>query len=412
MPIKFRCQHCRQFLGISRAQASSVVDCPTCGRTIRVPDLDGRVKALPKPKIDSKDSVLVKALDAVAAIGNEPADHDSDSQDESDGFDDGDFESNSPAQHEVQAIELEPLPVPEPVELAPVGSPAQLANDGLSAGQSTKAESAAADANPKNEGLNSTAAPGDGWKQLMAAAQAEDLSDEDLKSSVPAAAKSTTSSDSPKPTQTEPQQNSPTTLFAMIGIAAMIFAVGFWLGRVTTINAGPTASNGGTNSNPTNANDANNDGDFNGLDVAIRGRVTYRTETGKRLPDREARVIVLPADWSGAGRLPAAGFQNGAAIQDRRIAIASIREMGGDFCITREDGGFDIKLKSSGQFHVLVLSNSLSREAGDEDEKVEDLASKYFDRSIQLLGQVKYHTELIRYSGDGTEPLDHSFQRT
>ncbi|HID22034.1 MAG TPA: hypothetical protein EYP14_06490, partial [Planctomycetaceae bacterium] len=69
MPIKFRCKHCRQLLGIARSRAGAVVDCPACGRTIRVPGLDGRVDPIPTPALDFQDSELVRALDELAAIG-------------------------------------------------------------------------------------------------------------------------------------------------------------------------------------------------------------------------------------------------------------------------------------------------------------------------------------------------------
>ncbi len=68
MPIKFRCPLCQQFLGISRAQARMIVDCPTCGRSIRVPNLDGSVAPLPKPALDLKDDALANALEQLASI--------------------------------------------------------------------------------------------------------------------------------------------------------------------------------------------------------------------------------------------------------------------------------------------------------------------------------------------------------
>jgi hypothetical protein len=37
MPIRFRCQHCTQLLGIARRKAGSQVRCPTCQREILVP---------------------------------------------------------------------------------------------------------------------------------------------------------------------------------------------------------------------------------------------------------------------------------------------------------------------------------------------------------------------------------------
>jgi hypothetical protein len=68
MPIKFRCQHCRQFLGISRAKAGELFDCPTCGWTLRVPDLDGTIRPLPDPGLDMGDSKLAQALDELASM--------------------------------------------------------------------------------------------------------------------------------------------------------------------------------------------------------------------------------------------------------------------------------------------------------------------------------------------------------
>lgn len=69
MPIKFRCQHCDQLMGISRSKAGEIVDCPTCGLSVRVPGLDGEIAPIPQPKLDLKDENLTNALDELAAIG-------------------------------------------------------------------------------------------------------------------------------------------------------------------------------------------------------------------------------------------------------------------------------------------------------------------------------------------------------
>ncbi|WP_145179529.1 hypothetical protein [Gimesia aquarii] len=69
MPIKFRCQHCDQLMGISRSKAGEIVDCPTCGLSVRVPGLDGQIAPIPQPKLNLKDSELSNALDELASIG-------------------------------------------------------------------------------------------------------------------------------------------------------------------------------------------------------------------------------------------------------------------------------------------------------------------------------------------------------
>jgi hypothetical protein len=40
MPIRFRCLHCDKLLGIGRRKAGAMVNCPSCSRTIQVPNLE------------------------------------------------------------------------------------------------------------------------------------------------------------------------------------------------------------------------------------------------------------------------------------------------------------------------------------------------------------------------------------
>jgi phage FluMu protein Com len=40
MPIRFRCRHCQQLLGIARRKAGQSVRCPTCRREVTVPHED------------------------------------------------------------------------------------------------------------------------------------------------------------------------------------------------------------------------------------------------------------------------------------------------------------------------------------------------------------------------------------
>ncbi len=48
MPIRFRCPHCQQLLGIARRKAGTKVECPTCRTTLLVPGTDqADVPALP-----------------------------------------------------------------------------------------------------------------------------------------------------------------------------------------------------------------------------------------------------------------------------------------------------------------------------------------------------------------------------
>jgi hypothetical protein len=71
MPIQFRCQYCRQRLGIADSRAGALVDCPACGRSLRVPTAAGTASpasgtATAKPEPDPH---LQSALQQLSQIG-------------------------------------------------------------------------------------------------------------------------------------------------------------------------------------------------------------------------------------------------------------------------------------------------------------------------------------------------------
>jgi hypothetical protein len=72
MPITFRCLHCSHLLGISRSKAGDLVDCPACGRTIRVPDLDGKIRPVTTEGINPADPRLMQAFEDLAEIEAQP----------------------------------------------------------------------------------------------------------------------------------------------------------------------------------------------------------------------------------------------------------------------------------------------------------------------------------------------------
>ena len=458
MPIKFRCQHCRQFLGISRAQAGGIVDCPTCGRTIRVPELDGTVSPLPKPGLDPKDSKLAAALSELASIGDEdglpaPA---QDAFDKSpanaeretsmpDSDSDGkrpspllrnfvvlgpegepvDFDA-LPDPSSVPPVDpeapptggnigtLDEIPPPAPVEV-PVVKP-EPAIDPLP----PPAEDAALpndDSMKQDRPWAETAQPGDSWKKLLAAANNQ--SEEEPSESDPAPQPATTAESKAAPSAGTPVSTGGLPiglLFALLGLGAALFAGGFFMGRVTTVggdDANPQPKSGteveaddGKGSTP--GSETPDPGSTEAR-VAFRGRITFQSD-GQRKPDRGARVIVLPKERTGTLKLPVAGFRSGDPDSDQRIAIAALTAMGGAFALASDEGEFEVSLPSSGHFYVLVLSNSVMREGDNPDPDAEATAGEYFDRPAQLLGRVECYLEEVRWDGDGAEPLDHSFR--
>ncbi len=68
MSIQFRCVHCRQLLGISSSRAGTQVDCPACGRTLRVPAETGGQSAPLRAVSPQIDAGLLGALEELATL--------------------------------------------------------------------------------------------------------------------------------------------------------------------------------------------------------------------------------------------------------------------------------------------------------------------------------------------------------
>src|SRR5579871_6878326 len=47
MPIRFRCRHCDQLMGIARRKAGMMVQCPTCHNQVLVPQTGSEEQAAP-----------------------------------------------------------------------------------------------------------------------------------------------------------------------------------------------------------------------------------------------------------------------------------------------------------------------------------------------------------------------------
>jgi hypothetical protein len=120
---------------------------------------------------------------------------------------------------------------------------------------------------------------------------------------------------------------------------------------------------------------------------------------------------VLPVERKGTAKLSVTGLRSGDQAEDQQFVEAGIRTLGGDVATTTGSGEFEIKLPGSGQFYILALSNSLSRDDEVDTFEVEQALTSYFERPAQLLGQFMHHFEEVRYSGAGVTPWDFSFGR-
>jgi hypothetical protein len=368
MPIKFRCQNCRQFLGISRAQAGMVVDCPACGRTLRVPNLDGTVESLPAPEMDLDDSSLAKALDELASIGKNNV---------------SGSRSQPKSQPGERVEELEPAPQQKPVVLKaqqradPVAPPKRV-------GPATAESDVTAPARSPSRELESLARS----PSLMANVEHD------------------------TPRQGWLSARHVFLLSCTIGITAA--GVGYVAGRIGGANKDTTGKLPDRNNvSVQKGNHRGRSGQDPFAAVTIHGRITYKTTEAGSLPDSGARILVLPAQRKGEAKLSVAGFRVSDSASDFRVAKAVMKELGGAVAIADEKGNYELPLSTAGDYRILVLSHYQARDAEEPiDPELVTLLATYFDRPNQLLGRLRYESIDLRYKGDAPILWDHSFDKS
>lgn len=380
MPIKFRCDHCRQFLGISHSKAGMLVDCPTCGRTIRVPDPEGKRLPLPDLKLNLKDSKLANALDELARLSearpgpNEP--------ESAVAVVEGD---DAAARNVAAPLPPQVIPAPIPVEPLVVAKPIPL--------QTHDARQPAAVAS---------------MQELAALASIPAVRD-------PAAEQPVVDVEMALPVrQVIGRSTWSWNVVSWIVVASWLgFIAGFLIGRgdrsamQTAKDAEP--AKGHPAANGAARNDPFADGS---KAVAVRGRITFVTEAGDRRPDRGARVLLLPEQRSGTAKLPVTGFRPADSEADGQIAAAALRALGGDVAIVDEAGDFAAAALKPGTYRVLALSHFQPRDdRSPMDASLKALLESFFDKPEQLLGKCRYHLDDLKVSGQEPALWDFSFER-
>ena len=372
MPIKFRCPHCRQFLGISRNRAGAVVDCPACGRSLRVPSSDGTVEPLLPPKLDLKDSALATALDELAMIGRVPTDANS-----------PDHESTV-AGSRAAALPT-PVPQPEPIALEPP-LPAERI-------ESTSAATAKNDSDPA-ETATAAVPASDSIAGILRHSDREHPFHGP--SSRPAGQR----------IGRGPLAVLILLLLAVVGSGG--FLAGYFLGSRRPV---PPVSSDSEKSHA--GKPLANKGEAGGESAAVTGRITYRTGGGESQPDSGARVIVLPEQRAGTARLSVIGLRPADTPADLRLARAGLRAQGGDVAVVDAQGAYSIHLPRAGSYHILTLSHHQARDDADETPDVaraQSVLEAFVDRPRSLVGRLQFHLATLRYSGHGTQIWDDAFE--
>jgi hypothetical protein len=406
MPIKFRCNYCRQFLGISRAQAGGVVDCPTCGRSIRVPLLDGTVQPLPTPELNLQDAHLARALDELAQLGDlidQPvgAKPVAGAKVSAMGFmresdDDGDDDANQIPQPIPEPIPIEVPIAPTPVPLEP---PVQALDP---PGGDIVAE-------PRSAGVNSSRA-NDRERSLFA--ELASLAPPPIVASGSAAVAQEPMSirlgddglrpgshlDEQPALNRRPMSSSTYSLSKMMAIAGL-FLSGMFVERfVRVLESLSTPAVSSVTAPVIEQPQAG----------GLSGRITFKSAEGESKPDRGARLILFPEERPGEVKLPLIGFRPSDGEADTRVAAAAMKALGGAVATVDESGRFEIDLPA-GSYRVLVLSRFQSR---DEKLPIDPALLKqlaaYIEKPAELLGLTQFHFAPLRVKGTG-DIWDHSF---
>lgn len=374
MPIKFRCEHCRQFLGISHTKSGSLVDCPTCGRTIRVPDSQGHVQPLPEPKLNLKDVKLATALEELAMFGQEA------SREPESAVAVADPEEAAPK------LPVAPPIVPVPIRIEPVVVSKPIPID-----------------------IPDTQKPAAVASMHELAALANQSAVRDLASEQPVVDVELLPRLQPPPSSEIKRVG-----VSWIVIALLIgFIAGFGVGRLDR-SAVASKEPVGADGKPavSNANAPANGANPSGPSIAVRGRITYQTDSGDRQPDRGARVLLLPEKRSGTTKLAVNGFRSVDADADSQVAAASLRALGGDIVIVDDEGNFASTSLKPGTYRILALSHFQPRDERTATEPaVKALLDTYFDRPEQLLGKCRYQLAELKVSGQAPALWDHLFER-
>lgn len=358
MPIKFRCSHCRQFLGISPTKAGELTDCPACGRTVRVPNLDGTVAPLPTTRIDPGDSQLAEALSALSRIG-EPV---------------------PTTQSAVAAvIATRPIATPTPAPVA-IPIPPPLPTDRVE---------------PTLASVSTSPSYGEGAPDLLFIP--DDPAD--------------------KPARLHSRGGRPRELriAALILAAAALLLIGFFAGRAfeqrssrqlpTPAAAPQVARPAAVRPQPAQAQVADP------VSVTgVGGTITWQTADGQTRNDGGTRVIAFPAVRPAQPPLAVAGFRAGAVGNERQRATTAIRDASGDCVVADDTGRYSLQL-AAGQYDLLILSRHQPRDSTlPLDARINELLAAWFDQPSGLVGSVAVAHFSVDFDGSSLR-LDHAFSR-
>ncbi|MCP4783600.1 MAG: hypothetical protein GY903_17035 [Fuerstiella sp.] len=368
MPIKFRCKHCHQLLGISRSRASAVVDCPQCGRSLRVPELDGRTRRLPNPESEVKrDSALLSALSELSVLGQD---------DQASAA-----ERTEPAAEQGTEVAAPDVVLPEPLAMSePVD--VEITCDAAAPEADIEFDAPI----PLVESLNELAA----FEQQKP--------------------NGVVSIDVLRDMREVSRGPSSMTFPLLSGIAMLLLGipVGWWVGQrsadVTgSVDATPDALPLPEMDVPIPVRPVGNG-------ISIQGTIEYLAASGRTLPDSGAIALLLPVDRQGTIKLNARSLKQPAGNLDLAATVAALSALGGAVGLAEEDGSYQLTSPQDVDCILIVVSR--------HQERADDLAAPpqavsvleaWFDSTNHVLGRLAVKTVEISQQNLKGLPVDVQF---
>ena len=368
MPIKFRCVHCGQYLGISHSKAGTVVDCPTCGRSVKVPQKDGQAERVGTPALDHADSQLAQALNEVAAIA------------QSSSVALPEIPSRYRQSGDVRETREVHAPPPKVVPAAPQ-PPAERIE-------------------PAEEEAEETRSANSALEELASLAQAES-------SEVPPS-KTTPSPFRQAPGQFPWTNEVPWKLwlaFIAVGFVAIIigFAVGRWDRTNHSEPSAPDADQTAAQPTALQKSPPQPVDPMTSLgQIAVRG--TVKTSSGKAgsaiQTDKNAWIYAFPLNPAGEKKIPADWFSSSAESTNSQVTVSALRLLGGNAVPAGKDGRFELRLVRPGRYHILVCS---SRKTEASAQALPEFLKGYFQDPKAFLDRRLFHAEAMDYQGQAMD---------
>ena len=398
MPIQFRCQYCRQRLGIADSRAGAVVDCPACGRTLRVPGRDDGAAATQMAAARSEaDPQLQSALHLLSEIGpGTPAEtapatlpaaavHKVLARKAANA-------PTTPRKHSPTGAdnatrvpadplkELASLPVAGVEDLPLLAAPELLEDNAVDAEVPTAAANSSSAATPAAALLDSTAAP---LTEALAELAAQ-----------------------PLPTPRAPRRSALQRTFPLlipILIGLLMFTAGYLTGQSGWSDQPALESQPAAVPETTAASASAPATPQPVAAGQISGHVQAAGADGKTVPDAGALVLIAPADNPSELRLDGRFLRDAPDTPGRLAITAALGQLGVRFTHAAADGAFSLPLSTPGPCRLLVVSRRNVRPAAAPlTAEVAAVLNEWFAAPSPVTGRLQTVVQNITAPDDGS----------